>query len=310
VRLTNIIGMTCALVWINGILCLRRGVRAARYYVIAWSALILGITILSLKNFGILPHNAFTVWAPQLGSATEITLLSLGLADRIRTLRREKERAEKALIDTQLTMQDALLKEVHHRVKNNLQVIASLLNLQSRQVRDAQTVEMFKESQNRVQSMALIHERLYQSNDATRVDFESYLRTLMAYLFASYGSSNTAIALTLNVDHITFGIDTAIPCGLIVHELVANALKHAFPGSKPGEIHLDLRAGDTGRYTLRVHDNGDGFPENVDFRRVESLGLKLVNILTQQLDGVIELQRNGGTTFTITFTELQYQKRV
>jgi two-component sensor histidine kinase len=207
-------------------------------------------------------------------------------------------------------MQDALLKEVHHRVKNNLQVIASLLNLQSRQVRDAQTVEMFKESQNRVQAMALIHERLYQSNDATRVDFESYLHTLMAYLFASYGSSNTAIALTLNVDHITFGIDTAIPCGLIVHELVANALKHAFPGSKPGEIHLDLRAGDTGRYTLRVHDNGDGFPENVDFRRVESLGLKLVNILTQQLDGVIELQRNGGTTFTITFTELQYQKRV
>jgi two-component sensor histidine kinase len=112
------------------------------------------------------------------------------------------------------------------------------------------------------------------------------------------------------VDHITFGIDTAIPCGLIVHELVANALKHAFPGSKPGEIHLDLRAGDHGRYMLRVHDNGAGLPETVDFRRVESLGLKLVNILTQQLDGVIELQRNSGTTFTITFTELQYQKRV
>jgi two-component sensor histidine kinase len=169
---------------------------------------------------------------------------------------------------------------------------------------------MFKESQNRVQSMALIHERLYHSNDAARLDFESYLRTLMAYLFASYSTSNTAIALKLNVDHITFGVDTAIPCGLIVHELVANALKHAFPGGKPGEIHLDLRAGDNGRYTLRVRDNGDGFPEDVDFRRVESLGLKLVNMLTQQLDGVIELQRNGGTTFTITFTELKYQKRV
>jgi two-component sensor histidine kinase len=310
VRLTNIIGMTCVLVWITGFLCLWRGVRAARYYVIAWSALILGITILSLKNLGILPYNTFTVWAPQLGSATEITLLSLGLADRIRTLRQEKERAEKALIDTQLTMQDALLKEVHHRVKNNLQVIASLLNLQSRQVRDAQTVEMFRESQNRVQSMALIHERLYHSNDAARLDFESYLRTLMAYLFASYSTSNTAIALKLNVDHITFGVDTAIPCGLIVHELVANALKHAFPGGKPGEIHLDLRAGDNGRYTLRVRDNGDGFPEDVDFRRVESLGLKLVNMLTQQLDGVIELQRNGGTAFTITFTELKYRKRV
>jgi two-component sensor histidine kinase len=310
VRLTDFIGMTSVLVWINGFLCLRRGVRSARYYVMAWSALILGITILSLKNLGILPHNAFTVWAPQLGSATEITLLSLGLADRIRTLRQEKERAEKALMDTQFTMQDALLKEVHHRVKNNLQVIASLLNLQSRQVRDAQTVEMFKESQNRVQSMALIHEQLYHSNDAARLDFESYLRTLMAYLLASYSTSNTAIALKLNVDHISFGVDTAIPCGLIVHELVANALKHAFPGRKPGEIRLDLRASDNGRYTLRVRDNGVGFPEDVDFRRVESLGLRLVNMLTQQLDGVIELQRNGGTTFTITFTELQYQKRV
>jgi two-component sensor histidine kinase len=310
VRLTNIIGMTCLLVWINGFLCLRRGVRAARYYVMAWSALILGITILSLKNLGILPYNAYTVWAPQLGSATEITLLSLGLADRIRTLRQEKERAEKALMDTQLTMQDALLKEVHHRIKNNLQVIAGLLNLQSRQARDAQTAEMFKESQNRVQSMAFIHERLYHSNDAARLNFESYLRTLMAHLLASYSTGNTAIALKLNVDHITFGVDTAIPCGLIVHELVANALKHAFPGGTPGEIHLDLRADDNGRYMLRVRDNGSGFPEDVDFRRVESLGLRLVNMLTQQLDGVIELQRNGGTTFTITFSELQYQKRV
>jgi two-component sensor histidine kinase len=310
VRLTNIIGMTCVLVWINGFLCLRRGVRAARYYVMAWSALILGITILSLKNLGILPYNAFTVWAPQFGSAAEITLLSLGLADRIRTLRQEKERAEKALLDTQLAMQDALLKEVHHRVKNNLQVIASLLNLQSRQVRDAHTAEMFKETQNRIQSMALIHERLYHSNDATRLDFESYLRTLMAYLFAAYSTGNVAITLKLNVDRITFGVDTAIPCGLIVHELVANALKHAFPSKKPGEIHLDLRAGDNGRYTLRVRDNGDGFPTDVDFRHVESLGLKLVTMLTQQLDGVIELQRGGGTTFIITFAEPQYQTRV
>ena len=310
VRLTNIIGMTSVIVWINGFLCLRRGVRAARYYVMAWSALILGITILSMKNLGILPYNVFTIWAPQLGSATEITLLSLGLADRIRTLRQEKERAEKTLMDTQLTMQDALLKEVHHRVKNNLQVIASLLNLQSRQVRDAQTVEMFKESQNRVQSMALIHEQLYRSHDAARLDFESYLGTLMAYLLASYSTNNTAIALKLKVDPITFGVDTAIPCGLIVHELVSNALKHAFPGTNPGEIHLDLHAGDDGRYTLRVRDNGVGFPEEVDFRHVETLGLRLVTMLTQQLDGVIELQRSGGTTFTITFTEPQYQTRV
>jgi two-component sensor histidine kinase len=309
VRLTNIIGMTSVLVWLNGFLCLQQGVRAARYYVMAWSALILGITILSLKNLGILPYNSFTVWAPQLGSAAEITLLSLGLADRIRTLRQEKERVEKALIDTQLTMQDTLLKEVHHRVKNNLQVIASLLNLQSRHVQDAQAVAMFKESQNRVQSMALIHERLYHSSDTTRLDFTSYLRTLMAYLFASYNTSNATIALKLEVDRITFGIDTAIPCGLIVHELVANALKHGFPGMTQGEIHLGLRAQGDGQFRLRVSDNGVGFPKEVDFRHVESLGLKLVTMLTQQLDGEIELERHAGTTFIITFHELNYQRR-
>ena len=151
VRLTNIIGMTSMLVWINGFLCFRQRVRAARYY----SHGLVGIDpghyhSVTEKLPGILPYNTFTVWAPQLGSAAEIILLSLGLADRIRTLRQEKERAEKALIDTQLTMQDALLKEVHHRVKNNLQVIASLLNLQSRQVRDAHTIDMFKESRNRI----------------------------------------------------------------------------------------------------------------------------------------------------------------
>ena len=132
----------------------------------------------------------------------------------------------------------------------------------------------------------------------------------MAYLFASYSTSTAAIALKLNADHITLGVDTAIPCGLIVHELVANALKHAFPGREQGEIHLDLRANGDGRFTLRVSDNGMGFPEDIDFRRVDSLGLKLVTILARQLDGGVELQRTGGTTFTITFTELTYQKRV
>jgi two-component sensor histidine kinase len=309
VRLTNIIGMTSVLVWVNGLICLLRGVRTARYYVIAWSALIMGVTILSLKNFGILPHNTFTIWAPQVGSAMEITLLSLGLADRIRTLQREKERAEKGLIETRLTMQDTLLKEVHHRVKNNLQVIASLLNLQSRYVKDAQGLEMFKESRNRVESMALIHERLYHSHDATRIDFADYVHTLVAHLFAAYRTGAAAIALKLKVDNIALSVDTAIPCGLIIHELVANALRHAFPDGRPGEVCINLRASGDERFTLLVSDNGSGFPQAVDFRHTESLGLQLVNTLTEQLEGSIELQRNGGTTFTIAFTELKYKKR-
>jgi len=198
---------------------------------------------------------------------------------------------------------------VHHRVKNNLQVIASLLNLQSRYVQDAQALEMFKESRNRVESMALIHERLYRSHDATRIDFADYVHTLVAHLFAAYSPGATAIALQLKVDNITLGIDTAIPCGLIIHELVANALKHAFPGGRPGEIRLDLWASDDARFTLCVSDNGIGLPQDVDFRHAASLGLQLVNTLTEQLEGAIELQRNGGTTFTITFTELKYKQR-
>jgi two-component sensor histidine kinase len=309
VRLTSIIGMTSVIVWTAGLMCLRQGVRTARYYVIAWSALIMGVAILSLKNFGILPHNAFTVWAPQIGSAMEITLLSLGLADRIRTLQREKESAEKGLIETRLTMQDALLKEVHHRVKNNLQVIASLLNLQARYVKDAQAFEMFKESRSRVESMALIHERLYHSHDARRIDFAEYVQTLVAYLFAAYSTGAAVIAPKLQVDNVTLSVDTAIPCGLILHELVANALRHAFPDGRPGEVCIDLRASGDERFTLRVSDNGIGLPQHVDFRQTASLGLQLVNTLTEQLEGSIELQRRGGTTFTITFTELKYKQR-
>jgi two-component sensor histidine kinase len=309
VRLTNMIGMTSIVMWINGLLCWRRGVRTARYYSVAWSALIAGIAILSLKNFGVLPHNTFTIWAPQCGSATEIVLLSFGLADRIRTLRRDKDQAEKALIDTRLAMQDTMLKEVHHRVKNNLQVIASLLNLQANYVRDAQAFGMFKESQQRVQSMALIHERLYHADDATRIDFTDYTRTLAAHLMSSYSPGSAAIALQLQVDNITLGIDTAVPCGLIIHELVANALKHAFPAGKPGEIRLVLRASGAARFMLLVSDNGIGFPPSIDFRHAASLGLRLVHTLTEQLEGTIEFQSNGGTTVTITFAELQYTQR-
>jgi two-component system, sensor histidine kinase LadS len=309
VRLTNIIGMCTVLVWLNGYICLTQGARPARYYVLAWSALIVGVAILSLKNFGFLPHNTFTIWAPQIGSVTEITLLSLGLADRIKTLQREKERAQKELLETKLTMQDALLKEVHHRVKNNLQVISSLLNLQSGYVQDARVVEMFRESRQRVESMALVHDKLYHSNDSTRIDFAAYTHTLATHLFASYGAMAEGIALRVNIDAITLSVDTAIPCGLILNELVANAVQHAFPAAKQGEVCITLHADENGRFVLGVADNGIGFPPHLDFRHTTSLGLQLVTTLTEQLDGTIELEHNGGTTFTLAFRELTYKER-
>jgi PAS domain S-box-containing protein len=214
----------------------------------------------------------------------------------------ERKRAEEQ-IQTSLKEKEVLLKEIHHRVKNNLQVISSLLNLQAGVIKDPQTLQMFKESQNRVRSMALIHEILYQSKDLASIDLAAYIRNLAAHLFGSYGVNAHAIALKINVDDVFLNVDMAIPCGLIINELVSNCLKHAFPGSQRGEIHIELRSGGDHQFTLTVSDNGVGFPKEVDFRKTESLGLQLVNTLTEQLGGSVKLEQQGGTAFTITFTE-------
>jgi len=306
VRLTNVIGMCSLFMWVCGFMCWRQGVRPARYYMPAWTALILGIAVLSLKNFGLLPHNTFTAWAPQIGSATEITLLSLGLADRIKILQQEKESAQNELLATRLNQQEVLLKEVHHRVKNNLQVIASLLSLQSAYVRDEQALVMFLESQQRVESMALLHEQLYHSSNSDRIDFTAYSHTLLTHVSQAYGERATVKS---TMDEIVMSLDTAVPCGLMLHELLSNALKHAFPDGTPGTIAVTLRAGSEGRFTLSVHDTGIGFPPEVDFRHTTSLGLQLVHMLVEQLDGTIDLTTEGGTTFTVTFAELHYKDR-
>jgi adenylate cyclase len=306
VRLTNVIGMSSLLVWVCGFRSWQQGARPARYYMPAWTALILGIAVLSLKNFGLLPHNTFTVWAPQIGSATEITLLSLGLADRIKTLQQEKESAQKELLATRLNQQETLLKEVHHRVKNNLQVVASLLSLQSGYVKDEQALAMFLESQQRVESMALLHEQLYHSPHPDRIDFTAYAQTLLTHVSEAYGARAT---LQSTMDDMVMGLDTVVPCGLILHELISNALKHAFPDGTTGTITVTLHTGREGRCTLGVHDTGIGFPPEVDFRHTTSLGLQLVHMLVEQLDGTIDLTTEGGTTFTVTFAELHYKDR-
>jgi PAS domain S-box-containing protein len=206
-----------------------------------------------------------------------------------------------------------LIKEIHHRIKNNLQVISSLLYLQSAYVSDEKTREMFRESQNRVRSMAILHEKLYQSQSLAGIDFSEYVRDLIRNLFMSYGVSLTSVELSIDIAGITLGMDTAVPCGLIINELVTNALKHAFPGNRHGEVKIAMRrigssAGAVSegapRFRLTVWDDGKGFPEGVDFRATDSLGLKLVCTLTEQLNGTIELEKNGGTKFAISFTEL------
>ena len=216
----------------------------------------------------------------------------------------ERQQAEEQL-KASLKEKEVLLKEIHHRVKNNLQIISSLLNLQSDYIHDQQALGMFKESQNRIKSMTLIHEKLYQSPDLARIEFAQYLPDLTAQLFRSYGVNPDAITLKVNVEEISLGIDTAIPCGLLISELVSNSLKHAFGVSQEGEIHIDFRRDNDNKLTLMVSDNGVGFPKDIDFRHTESLGLQLVNTLAEQLEGTLELHSQGGTTFKLTFAELK-----
>ena len=212
----------------------------------------------------------------------------------------ERRRAEEQLRES-LGEKEVLIKEVNHRVKNNLQLISSLLNLQAGSVREAEALAGLKESQSRVRSMALVHEQLYQSKDLARVDFSEYIQDLAPALFSAYGGSTDGVTLETKIDDVSLGVDTAIPCGLIVNELVSNSLKHAFPHGSGGEIRIELHPRDSKELELRVSDDGVGFPKDVDFRSTESLGLQLVNTLTDQIGGTIEFQSDGGTRFCITF---------
>lgn len=206
-------------------------------------------------------------------------------------------------INNSLKEKEMLLKEIHHRVKNNLMIISSLLNLQSRQIKDKVSKDIFKESQNRARSMALIHERLYQSTDLKRIDFGDYIESLSKELFHTYAGDLGRIELKINVEDIFLDINTAIPLGLIVNELITNSLKHAFPDGKMGEINIDFHPLDD-HYEFSVKDNGIGFPKDLDFHNTNSMGMQMVTSLTDQIDGEIELNRSVGTEFKITFKDL------
>lgn len=220
-----------------------------------------------------------------------------------------KRREQEEQIKASLKEKEVLLKEIHHRVKNNLQVISSLLNLQAGSIKDQQAMETLKESQSRVKSLALIHEKLYQSGDLAKIDFAGYVLSLTADLYHAYGVNPEAIALRIDVDDVSLDIDTAIPCGLIINELVSNSLKHAFPADREGDVRIGLHSDDDDRLKLSVGDNGIGFPKDLDFRNTESLGLQVVGTLTDQLGGTMELHRNGGTEFAMTFPSVQVAAR-
>ncbi len=210
----------------------------------------------------------------------------------------ERKRAE-AEIQASLKEKEVLLREIHHRVKNNLAVIASILSLQSNVTTDRKTKEILWECENRAQTMAMIHTHLYQSADLARINFKKYVRTLADAVFKSYRLNPDQVVMNINAGDVSLDINSAIPLGLILNELISNAMKYAFPDGIKGEITIDLADSADG-VVLKVKDNGVGFPENLDFRNTESLGLQLVATLVEQLEGTMELTRDRGTTFTVT----------
>ena len=253
------------------------------------------------SEYRFLNRDGTTTWV--LGQAIIERTNSERVANYIGTITdiTERKHAEEQLKES-LREKEILLREIHHRVKNNMQVISSLLMLQEELSEDEKVIEMLKDSQNRIISMALIHEKLYRSENFSRIDLKEYIDDLVSGLFQSYGISEDKVALNINAENVLLGIDSAIPCGLIINELVSNSLKHAFPEYESGEINILIHSTDEDMIELSIGDNGIGIPEDLDFRKTESLGLRIVNVLVDnQLHGEITLNRARGTEFKIQF---------
>jgi len=212
----------------------------------------------------------------------------------------ERKRAE-GQIKTALKEKEVLLKEIHHRVKNNLQLINSLLNLQSRRIHDEKDATIFEECKNRVNSIALIHEKLYESEDLANINYGEYVRSLTTHLFNASLTSLPGVTLKINADDVFLKVDKAIPCALIINELVTNAIKYGFPQDQQGEIIVGLKSVDEGKVTLTVADSGVGLPANFNMNSSETLGMQIINALAKKLHGSIKIDTTKGAKFTMEF---------
>lgn len=207
-----------------------------------------------------------------------------------------------------LDRSETLLQEVHHRVKNNLQIISSILNLQSDQVEDDESKEILQESRNRIEAMSFIHESLYCGNDFEKIQLTRYVQGLVSNLAYAYLKEKERIEVTYDIDDVGLALDQAIPCGLIINELVSNAFKYAFPNGMEGELKVGLREKE-GRLAIHISDNGIGLPESFVLEHCESLGLQLVCALIEQLDGELEYSKERGTRYLITFDKVKKPQR-
>ena len=242
-------------------------------------------------------------FAGYIGSCIDIT----EIRDAREQLERNSETLEARVVERteelarRVAERDVLVREVHHRVKNNLQLVSSLLNMQGRQLKERQLRQALEECQGRVQTIALIHQRLYQSSDLAHVQLAHYARSLSASVFQATGVSPATVALELDLDEVSVSVERATPCGLILNELLTNALKHAFPDGRRGAVRVEIRRISPERLRLVVADDGVGLPPSVYPRDTSSLGLQLVSTLAEQLDAELQVERDGGTTFRLEF---------
>jgi two-component sensor histidine kinase len=206
-----------------------------------------------------------------------------------------------ASVRAALKEKETLLKEIHHRVKNNMQVVSSLMSLQADRATNVEAQAVLTASQSQIRSMALIHEKLYSSGTLSEIEFADYVGSLIKELLQMYHVAPDAVTITTDIEDVRFGVDIAMPCALILNELVSNCLKYAFPDGRVGEVIVGMQYAD-GTYTLTVADNGVGFPADVDFRATGSLGMQLVIALVDQLDGTIDMNNENGTSFVISFS--------
>ncbi len=282
---------------------------------IGFMSILAGYGINSLVYFGIIP--AIQMF-PQVINVFAFLVFSFALAQRfarsyhmVETLQMEAQEQKTVIEQKNRTIQESLeekeslLREIHHQVKNNLQVISSLLNMQSRETDDKKMQEVIQEGQSRVKAMSLIHQKLYQTDNISEIDLQDYIQNLVDQLATVYKRKDLEVTNEINAHEVKLDIDTAIPVGLILNELVSNAYKYAFDGVEKGSIKIELDRVNDGELQLHVEDSGKGISKDINFETVKSLGLKLVNILTKQLKGNITYTVKNGTRFSIIFSEMR-----
>jgi PAS domain S-box-containing protein len=256
------------------------------------------------KTIGVMAVQSYTEGLRLTPEDQEILKLVSGQA----SLAIKRKQAEKQIKDS-LREKEALLQEIHHRVKNNLQIISSLLNLQSGQAKDRDFARLVKDSQSRIRSMALVHDKLYGSRDFSSINFSDYVRSLVVHIFQFHRVNPALIRLDLNLQDVFLNIQTAIPCGLILNELITNSLKHAFPSGRAGIITVELSRIEDQSYQLLVQDNGVGMPRDLDIEKGPSIGWQIVTLLAGQLEASLDVSGDGGTSIRIRFIELKYKAK-